>query len=92
MDISKLTEKSQEALRSARSQAVEKGHSDVDAEHLLAALLDQGGLAPRLFQRADVDPGLLRNEMESELTRRLRVAGPGATPEQVHVTRRLGRE
>jgi ATP-dependent Clp protease ATP-binding subunit ClpB len=29
--------------------------------------------------------------METQLGRRPRVAGPGATPEQVHVTRRLGR-
>ena len=92
MDIGRLTEKSQEALTSAQTQAVQKGHSDVDAEHLLVALIDQpGGLAPRLLQRANVDPDLLRQETETELARRPRVAGPGATPEQVHVTRRLGR-
>ena len=92
MDITKLTEKSQQALRAAQSHAVEKGHSDVDAEHLTAALLDdRGGLASRLLEQAHVDPGLLRGEMEARLDRRPRVAGPGATPEQVHVTRRLGR-
>jgi ATP-dependent Clp protease ATP-binding subunit ClpB len=92
MDITKLTEKSQQALRAAQSHAVEKGHSDVDAEHLTAALLDDsGGLASRLLEQAHVDPGLLRGEMEARLDRRPRVAGPGATPEQVHVTRRLGR-
>jgi ATP-dependent Clp protease ATP-binding subunit ClpB len=91
MDISKLTEKSQEALRSAQNQAVEKGHSEVDAEHLLAALIDQAELAPRLLQEADVDPGVLRQELANGLGRRPRVAGPGAAPEQVHGTRRLGR-
>src|SRR3569833_1046604 len=92
MDITKLTEKSQQALRAAQSHAVEKGHSDVDAEHLTAALLDdRGGLASRLLEQAHVDPGLLRGEMEARLDRRPRVAGPDATPEQVHVTRRLGR-
>jgi ATP-dependent Clp protease ATP-binding subunit ClpB len=92
MDMNTLTEKSQEALRSARSHAVERGHSDVDAEHLAMALLEQpGGLAPRLLERANVDPALLRTEMDEQLDRRPRVAGPGATPEQVHVTRRLGR-
>jgi ATP-dependent Clp protease ATP-binding subunit ClpB len=92
MDLNKLTEKSQEALKSAQNQAVERGHSDVDAEHLTMALLDQpDGLAPRLLDRANVDPSLLRHEVETQLDRRPRVAGPGATPEQVHVTRRLGR-
>ncbi|HEY0541336.1 MAG TPA: ATP-dependent chaperone ClpB [Actinoallomurus sp.] len=92
MDLNKLTEKSQEALKSAQNHAVERGHSDVDAEHLTMALLDQpDGLAPRLLERANVDPSLLRHEMDTQLDRRPRVAGPGATPEQVHVTRRLGR-
>jgi ATP-dependent Clp protease ATP-binding subunit ClpB len=92
MDLNKLTEKSQEALKSAQNHAVERGHSDVDAEHLTMALLDQpDGLAPRLLERANVDPSLLRHEMETQLDRRPHVAGPGATPEQVHVTRRLGR-
>jgi ATP-dependent Clp protease ATP-binding subunit ClpB len=92
MDMNKLTEKSREAIQSAQSQAVQMGHSDVDAEHLAMALLDQpDGLAARLLERANVQPGLLRGEMENQLRRRPSVAGPGATPEQVHVTRRLGR-
>ena len=92
MDLTKLTERSQQALRSARSDAVEKGHGDVDAEHLLMALLGRsGGLVPRLLERAGVDPGLLRKETETELGRRPRVAGPGASPDQVRVTGRLGR-
>ncbi|MFB9836023.1 ATP-dependent chaperone ClpB [Actinoallomurus acaciae] len=92
MDINKLTEKSQQALKAAQSHAVEKGHGDVDAEHLAVALIDQAdGLASRLLEHANVDPALLRSEMETQLGRRPRVAGPGATPDQVHVTRRLGR-
>ena len=92
MDMNKLTEKSQEAIQSAQSHAVRMGHSDVDAEHLTMALLDQpDGLVTRLLERANVQPDLLRGEMETQLGRRPRVAGPGATPDQVHVTRRLGR-
>jgi ATP-dependent Clp protease ATP-binding subunit ClpB len=92
MDMNKLTEKSQEALRSAQSHAVERGHGDVDAEHLIMALLDQpDGLAPRLLERANVQPSLLRSETETQLGRKPRVTGPGAAPEQVHVTPRLGK-
>jgi ATP-dependent Clp protease ATP-binding subunit ClpB len=91
MDLNKLTEKSQEALRSAQAYAVEKGHSDVDAEHLILALLGRpDGLAARLLEQANVDPDLLRDEVEAQLRRRPRVTGPGAAPSQVHVTRRLG--
>ena len=50
--LEKLTQKSREALASAQAIASEYGHTEVDAEHLLLALLRQeGGLAPRLFGR-----------------------------------------
>ncbi|MDN3351989.1 ATP-dependent chaperone ClpB [Actinomadura sp. DC4] len=92
MDMNRLTEKSQEAVQSARSDAAQRGHSDVDAEHLVLALLAQpDGLATRLLDAANVQPDLLRGEMETRLDRRPRVAGPGAASDRVHVTRRLGR-
>ena len=48
MDPNRLTQKSREALESAQAHAVRLGQVEVDAEHLLLALLEQeGGLAPR---------------------------------------------
>jgi ATP-dependent Clp protease ATP-binding subunit ClpB len=41
MDMSKLTQKSQEALQQAQSEAVRRHHTETDGEHLLLALLDQ---------------------------------------------------
>ena len=41
MDMSKLTQKSQEALQQAQSEAVRRGHTETDGEHLLLALVDQ---------------------------------------------------
>ena len=50
MDPNRLTQKSQEALHDAQTKALRFGHTEVDAEHLLLALLDQpDGLAPRLL-------------------------------------------
>ena len=90
MDPNKLTQKSQEALHDAQTKALRFGHTEVDGEHLLLALLDQpDGLAPRLLTQADVDTGRLRTELEAELARRPRVSGPGAAPGQVTVTQRL---
>ncbi len=92
MDLDQLTERSREALQTARSTAADRGHSDVDAEHLTLALIDQpDGLVSRLLDRANVDPGLLRGEIESRLGRRPRAYGPGADAARVHVTRRLAR-
>ncbi len=90
--MNRLTQKSQEALHDAQTKALRFGHTEVDGEHLLLALLDQSeGLAPRLLSAAGTDPDSLRTQVESELSRRPRVSGPGAAPGQVFVTQRLSR-
>ena len=92
MDPNRLTQKSQEALHDAQTKALRFGHTEVDGEHLLLALLDQpDGLVPRLLETAGGDTGRLRAELEADLGRRPRVSGPGAAPGQVAVTQRLGR-
>jgi ATP-dependent Clp protease ATP-binding subunit ClpB len=92
MDPSHLTQKSTEALHDAQTKALRFGHTEVDGEHLLLALLDQaGGIAPRLLSQAGADPDRLRTALEAELARRPRVSGPGVSPGQVRVTQRLSR-
>ncbi|HET9142952.1 ATP-dependent chaperone ClpB [Actinophytocola sp.] len=90
MDMNRLTQKSQEALQEAQSIATRHSHTEVDGEHLLAALLDQqDGLASRLLAGAGVDVEALRADVETDLARKPKVTGPGTTPGQVYVTRRL---
>jgi ATP-dependent Clp protease ATP-binding subunit ClpB len=90
MDMSKLTQKSQEALQQAQSEAVRRRHTETDGEHLLLALLDQPeGIIPRLLEQAGADVPGLRAAIAAELDRRPKVTGPGATPGQVYVTQRL---
>ncbi|MBP2328725.1 ATP-dependent Clp protease ATP-binding subunit ClpB [Kibdelosporangium banguiense] len=90
MDMNRLTRKSQEALQDAQSIATRHGHTEVDGEHLLAALLDQpDGLAPRLLTGAVVNIDALRSDVEADLARKPAVTGPGTAPGQVYVTRRL---
>jgi ATP-dependent Clp protease ATP-binding subunit ClpB len=92
MDPNRLTQKSQEALHDAQTRALRFGHTEVDGEHLLLALLDQAdGIAPRLLGRAGADTGRLREQLEQELSRRPRVSGPGVAPGQISVTQRLSR-
>ena len=58
MDLSHLTQKSQEALRDAQTRALRFGHQEVDGEHVLLALLGQPeGIAPRLLSQVGADPG-----------------------------------
>ncbi len=92
MDFNKLTQKSQEAFAEAQNKAVTYGHVEVDGEHLLWALLDQpDGLVPRLLQRMDLRPEMLKKEIESELDRKPRVSGPGAEANKIYVSQRLNR-
>ncbi|MCZ2073814.1 MAG: ATP-dependent chaperone ClpB [Bryobacteraceae bacterium] len=92
MDPNRLTEKVQEAIRSAQSIAVRYGNQQVDTEHLLLALLDQeGGLATSIFNKADVNGPALRRRLEDEINRLPKVSGPGGTSDQIYVTGRLQR-
>ena len=92
MDPNRLTQKSQEALHDAQTKALRFGHTEVDGEHLLLALLDQPeGIAPRLLAQANANPDRLRTALDAELSRRPRVTGPGVNPGEVRVTQRLAR-
>ncbi|MDO3377727.1 ATP-dependent chaperone ClpB [Geoalkalibacter halelectricus] len=92
MDINKLTVKTQEALQAAQTLAMKYGHVEVDGEHLLAALVDQGGgLVPRLLQKMDVDPQAFAADLRRELERRPSVSGPGVEAGKVYVTQRFNR-
>ena len=90
MDPNRLTQKTQEALHDAQTKALRYGHTEVDVEHLLLALLEQpDGLVPRLLMRMDVDVDALRGALERHLEGRPRVSGPGAAPGEVYVSRAL---
>ena len=92
MDFNRLTQKSQEAFSEAQNKAVSYGHVEIDGEHLLWALLDQpDGLVPRLLQRMDIHPELIKKEVEIELNRRPSVSGPGAEAGKIFVSQRLSR-
>ena len=58
MDLNRLTEKAQDAIRQAQSLSQRHGHPQVDVEHLAIALLAQdGGVAARVLEKAGGDPG-----------------------------------
>jgi ATP-dependent Clp protease ATP-binding subunit ClpB len=89
MDPNKLTEKTQQALHDAQTKAMRFGHTEIDVDHLLLALIDQdGGLIPRLIERAGADIDAVRADLEAQLERRPRVSGSGAGGE-ARITRAL---
>ena len=92
MDVNRLTQRSQEALAEAQSIATRLGHTEVDGEHLLLALLDTAdGLVPRLLDQLGTNVPALRADVDADLQRRPKVTGPGAAPSQVYLTQRLAR-
>lgn len=92
MDLNKFTQKSQEALADAQKKAISHGHADVDVEHLTSALLEQkDGLIGRLLEKMDINPSQLASQIEQELTRKPRIAGPGYDPTRIFLSQRLSR-
>ncbi|OLN30567.1 ClpB protein [Desulfovibrio sp. DV] len=90
MDLNKFTQKSQQAIGEAQNVAVRMSQQQVDAEHLLYALLTQDqGLVPRILDKAGYNTQAYLAELERGLGRLPKVSGPGAAPGQIYVAPRL---
>jgi ATP-dependent Clp protease ATP-binding subunit ClpB len=76
MQFDKLTIKSQEALQEAQSQSGARGHQNVDAVHLLVAMLSQAdGSTVPILQKLGVSVDQLGTELEQALNGRPKVSG-----------------
>ena len=77
----KMTIKTQEALRSAMNEAIERGHQEITPEHILYALLsDSSGTPNAIFKKIGAEPGRAKEELDRELSSRPRVSGSAAQP------------
>ena len=76
MQPDRLTTKAQAALHDAQRIAYEHSNQEIDAEHLLAALLKQeDGLINPLLQKLGVPTVRLASDLEGALGRRAKVQG-----------------
>ena len=94
MDINRLTDKSQEALRQAQTLASRRNHQGVDVEHLFSALLEPAdGIVTTLLAQTGVPVAAVKKALDQELDRIPQVTGAGAAagPDQAYVTQRLSR-
>ena len=92
MDLNRLTEKSQEALRQAQTLAARRNHQGVDVEHVFSALVESPeGIVPAIFKQTGVSLDLITTELENALGRIPQGSGPASGPDQVYVTQRLSR-
>src|SRR5260370_2117490 len=92
MDINRLTEKAQEALRAAQSEATRQGHQQIDIEHLLLALLEQeGGLTKSILEKSNGDPDLVSQRAQAELARIPKVSSSTGGGGDTYLSGRLPR-
>jgi ATP-dependent Clp protease ATP-binding subunit ClpB len=86
-NTNRLTEKSIEAINASQSLAERNGNSQVEPEHLLLALLEQGdGVVPQVLGKLNIAVGALAQQMRAELGKFPRVSGGSV---QVGVSNRL---
>ncbi|MBI5187925.1 MAG: ATP-dependent chaperone ClpB [Nitrospirae bacterium] len=87
--MDKLTIKSQEAIQTAQRLAERKGNQQLDAEHLLWALLeDDEGVACQILKRLGINIKALRQDVEEAIEKFPKVIG--ATPlGQIYISPRL---
>jgi len=89
MDLSKFTDKAKEALAMSQEIAMRYRHTQLDAEHVLLALLEQReGIAHLILRRAGIDPAAAQTQVENALARqpKVQVSGPGGGQAQIYVT------
>jgi ATP-dependent Clp protease ATP-binding subunit ClpB len=86
-DTNRFTQKSQEAIVAAQNLAERNGNSQVEPEHLLLALIEQGdGVVPQVLSKMNVAVGALAQQIRAELGKLARVSGSGV---QVGISPRL---
>ena len=76
MDFHKLTTKAREAVNQAESLARQNQQQEVASPHLLMALIDQEhGIVPPLLEKAGVSVLGLRNRLQQEFDKSVKVQG-----------------
>ncbi|MGD2049019.1 MAG: Clp protease N-terminal domain-containing protein, partial [Chloroflexota bacterium] len=97
MKLNKYTQKAQEAVLSAQNLAEEMNHSQIEAVHLLAALMAQeDGVVRQIVNRIGANSHLLNQQIEEELNRLPRAVGSttqvGLSRELTNIARAAERE
>ena len=92
MDLNRMTQKSQEALMQAETKALRYGNPEIDAAHLLLALLEQQeGLLPRILTSMGADPAAVARQTEALLEASPRMSGPGRESGKIYISRLMDR-
>jgi ATP-dependent Clp protease ATP-binding subunit ClpC len=92
MRFDRFTERAQDAAMRAYEVLQRYGHTQVDTEHLLLALIEQPeGVIPDILDHLGVDLETISNRLDEELRRTPRTQIYGGGVGQVYITPRLKR-
>ena len=87
MNMNQFTQKSLEAIQSARTLAVEHGNPQIEQAHLLCALVEQeGGFIPQLVTRMGMTVESFRAAVRHEVEKLPKVSGSGREADKVYVS------
>ena len=87
MNVERMTQRVQEALNAAYTQALTERNTQTTPEHLLAAVLDQpDGIAAPVFKKAGLDPATLGTKVDQAIAALPRLSGPNADQSTVSVS------
>ena len=91
MDFERCTIKAKEMLGQAQQVLQRYKHNQLDAEHLLLAMLEQeGGIITRVLETLEADEKAIIGQVERALGRRPQSGGPGG-PAQIYITPQTNR-
>ncbi|MGQ9681444.1 MAG: ATP-dependent Clp protease ATP-binding subunit [Anaerolineae bacterium] len=92
MRFDRFTERAQEAAARAFEIMQRFGHTQLDLEHLVLALLEQpDGVVPAILEKLNVEPEEVQRELERHLESGPRGYGPALAGGQVYITPRVQR-
>ena len=92
MNAQKFTQKSLEALQKAQSIVSEYGNSQMEACHLLLALLDdEGGLIRQLIIKMNSEPDSLKENALRLIEKLPKISGSGREADKVYVSSEVDR-
>ncbi|MCE5195624.1 MAG: ATP-dependent chaperone ClpB [Negativicutes bacterium] len=87
MNTQKLTQKSMEALEAAQSLTISNQNQQLEAPHLLLALLQQeNGLIPEILRKMQISPEKLAEETEKLVKSYPAVTGSGREAGKIYVS------
>ena len=79
MDVSRYTNRAQQAILNAQGIAAEYHHTAIEPVHIFLCLMQQDeGLAPRIIQKIGAHPGSVQTELEAALRNLPRTSQPAS--------------